>query len=142
MCISRVLCSATPKRISREREVAGTGVEIGRGVLGVRGEEEFEGAGFAYCGRGNLEIEDRAEVVGRHDGCVGGAKRDIGEAGGNGDHECWAQGTGWECAALWAIEVAHADNFEGHGERGCGCGAEEQGEEGECGLHFDNSWSG
>jgi hypothetical protein len=90
-------------------------------------EQEFEGTSVSGCRRGDDEVEDGAEVVGRDEGCFGWAEGDIRQVGAEGNHEGWSNVVQGECAAFgawFATEAAGGDDGERVDWRCCGAGYE------------------
>lgn len=87
MSIRRLQSRATPKRITRECELAPTSIKIGRESLLVIREQKLEGAGFADRRWRDFEVEDGAKVIRGYNRGLGGSKRDIGKFSADGDHE-------------------------------------------------------
>jgi hypothetical protein len=71
MGICRLERSTRPKSVAREGEMAGSAVEVWNWGFGVGRKEEFESAGFTDCGWRDLEVENRAKVVGCNNRCLG-----------------------------------------------------------------------
>jgi len=71
MIIRRLLRCPGAKRIPRERKVSTTLVQIWTRCFLVVREQEFEGTSVSGCRRGDDEVEDGAEVVGRDEGFFG-----------------------------------------------------------------------
>lgn len=87
-------------------------------------EQELEGAGFPDRRWRDFEVEDGAEVIRRYNGKLRGSKPDVGKFGADGDHEGRREVTWRECTTRWAgLEMALADNFEGHGHGAGNCAA-------------------